>query len=63
VPHLERVSLPVGRTVSRTGESRRFLHLISEGIVARFRLMENGKANGFAVTGKAVLRGHAAPHS
>jgi CRP-like cAMP-binding protein len=57
LPHLEPVSLPLGWTVYGGGERERHLYFLTDGIVYRFNMLENGASAEFAVTGNEGVIG------
>ena len=50
-PDLEPVPLPAGWIVHGAGDRERYLYFLTEGIVSRFCVTENGASKEFAVTG------------
>ena len=57
LPYLVPVALPLGLTVHRAGEREKYLHFLTEGIVSRYCLIENGAMAEFAVTGREGVIG------
>ena len=56
-PDLEPVPLPPGCIVHGAGDRERYLYFLTEGIVSRFCVTENGASKEFAVTGSEGVIG------
>ncbi len=52
LPDLEFVPLPLGSIVYGAGDPEKYLYFLCAGIVSRFRVMANGVATEFALTGR-----------
>lgn len=55
--YLEPVSLPLGWRVNHTGDRKDYLHFLTSGIVARVRVISNGKATALTITGNEGVIG------
>jgi CRP-like cAMP-binding protein len=60
LPDLELVSLPLGLSVHRAGDREQYLYFLTEGIVSRFYMTENGASAESALTGREGVIGIAA---
>jgi CRP-like cAMP-binding protein len=57
LPDLEPVPLPLGWTVHHAGDREWYLYFLTEGIVSRFYVTENGASTDFALTGNEGVIG------
>jgi CRP-like cAMP-binding protein len=57
LPNLEPVPLPTGWTIHGAGDREKYLYFLTEGIVSRFYVMENGASAHFAITGSEGVIG------
>ncbi len=60
LPNLEFVPLPLGLSVHGAGDRERHLYFLTEGIVSRFYMTENGASAESALTGREGVIGIAA---
>jgi len=60
LPHLELVCMPLGWLVHGARDLQKYLYFLTEGIVSRFYVMENGETAEFASTGSDGVIGLAA---
>ncbi len=57
LPDLEPVPLPLGWTIHRPGDREKYLYFLTEGIVSRFYVTQNGASTEFSVTGSEGVIG------
>jgi len=57
LPDLQPVALPIGWTVDDVGHRDKYLYFVTEGIVGKFYMMQNGMSAGFAIAGNEGVIG------